>query len=49
MGDVAVKAAEYIKYEGAGTIEFLVDKHLQLLLYGNEYQNPRWSIRLPNK
>jgi acetyl-CoA carboxylase biotin carboxylase subunit len=23
----AVKAAEYIKYEGAGTVEFLVDKH----------------------
>ena len=27
MGEAAVKAAEYIKYEGAGTIEFLVDKH----------------------
>jgi len=27
MGNAAVKAAEYIKYEGAGTIEFLVDKH----------------------
>jgi len=27
MGKAAVKAAEYIKYEGAGTIEFLVDKH----------------------
>jgi len=27
MGDAAVRAAEYIKYEGAGTIEFLVDKH----------------------
>jgi len=26
MGDAAVKAAEYIKYEGAGTVEFLVDK-----------------------
>ena len=26
MGMAAVKAAEYIKYEGAGTIEFLVDK-----------------------
>ena len=25
MGEDAVKAAEYIKYEGAGTIEFLVD------------------------
>jgi acetyl-CoA carboxylase biotin carboxylase subunit len=27
MGNAAVKAAEFIKYEGAGTVEFLVDKH----------------------
>ena len=27
MGKAAVKAAEYINYEGAGTVEFLVDKH----------------------
>ncbi|MFN3952641.1 MAG: acetyl-CoA carboxylase biotin carboxylase subunit [Thermaurantimonas sp.] len=27
MGEAAVRAAEYISYEGAGTIEFLVDKH----------------------
>ncbi|MCE2613508.1 acetyl-CoA carboxylase biotin carboxylase subunit [Flavobacteriaceae bacterium D16] len=27
MGEAAIRAAEYIKYEGAGTIEFLVDKH----------------------
>ncbi|MDG1760834.1 MAG: acetyl-CoA carboxylase biotin carboxylase subunit [Flavobacteriaceae bacterium] len=27
MGDAAVLASEYIKYEGAGTVEFLVDKH----------------------
>ena len=27
MGKSAVKAAEFIKYEGAGTVEFLVDKH----------------------
>ncbi|MDH3323565.1 MAG: acetyl-CoA carboxylase biotin carboxylase subunit [Flavobacteriaceae bacterium] len=27
MGDAAVKASESIKYEGAGTVEFLVDKH----------------------
>jgi len=27
MGKAAVAAAEYIKYEGAGTVEFLVDKH----------------------
>lgn len=27
MGQAAIQAAEYIKYEGAGTVEFLVDKH----------------------
>ena len=27
MGKAAVRAAEFIKYEGAGTVEFLVDKH----------------------
>ncbi len=27
MGEAAVKASEYIKYEGAGTVEFLVDKN----------------------
>jgi acetyl-CoA carboxylase biotin carboxylase subunit len=27
MGEAAVKGAKAIKYEGAGTIEFLVDKH----------------------
>jgi acetyl-CoA carboxylase biotin carboxylase subunit len=27
MGLAAIQAAEYIKYEGAGTVEFLVDKH----------------------
>ena len=27
MGSAAVQAAEFIKYEGAGTVEFLVDKH----------------------
>jgi acetyl-CoA carboxylase biotin carboxylase subunit len=27
MGLAAVKAAEFINYEGAGTVEFLVDKH----------------------
>lgn len=27
MGQAAIMAAEYIKYEGAGTVEFLVDKH----------------------
>jgi acetyl-CoA carboxylase biotin carboxylase subunit len=27
MGEAAIKAAEAIKYEGVGTVEFLVDKH----------------------
>tara|TARA_X000001036_G_scaffold52086_2_gene41513 strand:- start:3205 stop:4557 length:1353 start_codon:yes stop_codon:yes gene_type:complete len=27
MGEAAVKAAEFIQYEGAGTVEFLVDKN----------------------
>lgn len=27
MGEAAIKACEYIGYEGVGTIEFLVDKH----------------------
>jgi acetyl-CoA carboxylase biotin carboxylase subunit len=27
MGEAAIKAAEAVKYEGAGTVEFLVDKH----------------------
>ena len=27
MGDAAVKAAKAVKYEGVGTVEFLVDKH----------------------
>jgi acetyl-CoA carboxylase biotin carboxylase subunit len=27
MGDAAIKAAQAVKYEGVGTVEFLVDKH----------------------
>jgi len=27
IGDAAVKGAKYVKYEGAGTVEFLLDKH----------------------
>jgi acetyl-CoA carboxylase biotin carboxylase subunit len=27
MGEAAIKGAQAVNYEGAGTIEFLVDKH----------------------
>ena len=27
MGEAAKKAAKAVKYEGVGTVEFLVDKH----------------------
>ena len=37
MGNAAVLAAEFIKYEGAGTVEFLVDKHRNFFFYGDEY------------
>ena len=32
MGEAAVQAAEFIKYEGAGTVEFLVDKYKNFYL-----------------
>ena len=44
MGEAAVKAAEYIKYEGAGTVEFLVDKHRNF--YFME-MNTRIQVELP--
>ena len=31
MGEAAIKAVKAIKYEGVGTIEFLVDKHRNFL------------------
>ena len=36
MGTAAIKAALAVKYEGVGTVEFLVDKHRKFI-HGNEY------------
>ena len=44
MGEAAVKAAEYIKYEGAGTIEFLVDKNKNFYFMG---MNTRIQVEHP--
>ena len=40
MGEAAKKAAGAIGYESVGTIEFLVDKHRNFYLHGNEYADP---------
>ena len=40
MGAAAIKGGEAIKYEGAGTVEFLLDKKWRFLFHGDEYQNP---------
>ena len=37
MGEAGIKAAKAVKYEGVGTVEFLVDKNQRFLLHGNEY------------
>ncbi|WP_185851676.1 acetyl-CoA carboxylase biotin carboxylase subunit [Blattabacterium cuenoti] len=44
MGEVAVKAAEFIHYEGVGTIEFLMDKNKNF--YFME-MNPRIQVEHP--
>ncbi len=44
MGDAAVKAAQFVDYEGAGTVEFIYDKH------GNYYfmeMNTRIQVEHP--
>ena len=33
MGEAAIKAAESVKYEGVGTVEFLVDKNRVSILW----------------
>ena len=37
MGEKAVAAAKAVNYSGAGTIEFLVDKHRNFYFLGDEY------------
>ena len=37
MGRAAVKGAKSVKYVGAGTVEFLLDKDKKFLFYGNEH------------
>ncbi len=45
MGNAAVLAAEFIKYEGAGTVEFLVDKHRNFFFME---MNTRIQVEHPN-
>ena len=40
MGEAAIAGALAVNYAGAGTVEFLVDKHRQLLLHGDEHADP---------
>ncbi len=37
MGEAAIKAAQAINYEGAGTVEFLAGRPGPVLLYGDEH------------
>ena len=37
MGAVAVAAVKSIRYEGAGTLEFLLDRERRVLFHGNEH------------
>ncbi len=37
MGEAAIKAAKAVNYEGAGTVEFLVDKHRDFFFMEMEY------------
>ena len=40
MGEAAINAAEAVKYEGVGTVEFLVDKHRDFYFMDDEYKDP---------
>ena len=48
MGQAAVKAAEAVKYEGAGTVEFLVDKDRNFF-FMEMNTRIKWSIQLQKR
>ena len=45
MGEVAVAAVKALRYEGAGTLEFLLDFERRVLLHGNEHAPPGRASR----